>query len=159
MNQRKRIFSPAIVISAIIIAVLLFVFLGSTIWLVLPAPGTLPTSTIELAIIPAPSATATISLLSPTLTPETILSIVNGVSVGAYVQITGTEGHGLNLHQNPGVDSPVVTVAMDNEVFEVVEGPQTVDDYVWWYLRSSYDSNRAGWAASNYLTIMATPQP
>jgi hypothetical protein len=79
--------------------------------------------------------------------------------VGAYVQITGTEGHGLNLHQNPGVESSIVTVAMDDEVFEVVEGPQTIDDYVWWYLRSSYDSNRAGWAASNYLTIMATPQP
>ncbi len=159
MNQRKRLFSPTVIISAIIIAVLLFVFLGSTVWLVLPAPGTLPTSTIEMGIIPAPSATATISLLEPTPTPEVILSVINGVSVGAYVQITGTEGHGLNLHQSPGVDSSIVTVAMDDEVFEVVEGPQTIDNYVWWYLRSSYDSNRAGWAASNYLTIMATPQP
>jgi hypothetical protein len=43
---------------------------------------------------------------------------------------------------------------MDAEVFEVKEGPKEADGFTWWYLVAPYDTNRSGWAASKFLTVV-----
>jgi hypothetical protein len=79
------------------------------------------------------------------------------IGVGAYVQITGTEGSALNIRREPGLSSEVIFLAYDAEVFEVREGPMEVDGFTWWYLVTPVDEARSGWAAANYLTVVPNP--
>jgi hypothetical protein len=75
-----------------------------------------------------------------------------------YVQITGTGGAGLRLRNSPGVNSPPLFLGMDSEAFQVTDGPQTADGFTWFHLVAPYDKQRAGWAVSNYLSIIQQPQ-
>lgn len=98
-----------------------------------------------------------IGLLSsptPSLTVDPSNPGQNGLQVGFYVQITGTEGAGLNIRNNPGTSAEAMFVANESEVFLVVGGPVELDGYVWWQLNAPYDSSRQGWAAENYLHII-----
>lgn len=95
-------------------------------------------------------------LTSPTLTPtiDPNASGQSGVNIGRYVQITGTDGAGLNIRNNPGTSTDAMFIANESEVFLVVGGPEEVDGYVWWQLNAPYDKSRQGWAAENYLHII-----
>jgi len=73
------------------------------------------------------------------------------------VQITGTGGDGLRLRSEPGLGNTIRLVAMESEVFLVLEGPQTGDGLTWWYLAAPYDETRRGWAVSNYLATVKSP--
>lgn len=81
----------------------------------------------------------------------------NGISIGSYVEISGTGGVGLKMRLDPGKDSTPQFIAMENEVFEVKDGPRLSDDITWWLLVAPYDINRKGWAAGQYLTIINYP--
>ncbi len=80
------------------------------------------------------------------------------IAVGVYVQITGTGGDGLRLRSVPGLTSELLFLGEDAEVFLVRDGPQEANGYTWWYLVAPYDESRAGWAASNFLTVVPPPQ-
>lgn len=88
--------------------------------------------------------------VTPTFPPDEI-------RVGGYVQITGTQGEGLRLRATPGLTGQDVFLGYDEEVFQVREGPQQADGYTWWYLVASYDENRAGWAAADFLAVVPSP--
>jgi hypothetical protein len=124
-------------------------------------PGGYVFSTAVITLIPAPSLTPVI--LSPTAdhpstTPTSQVPVpTGGIAVGMYVKITGTNGNGLNLRTEPGTGSPIRFLGMDDEVFQVKDGPKQVDNLIWWYLQAPYDSTRNGWAAANYLTVIQTP--
>ncbi len=79
------------------------------------------------------------------------------ISIGRYVQITGTGGVGLRMRLAPGTESAPQFIAMENEVFEVKDGPISVDDFIWWFLVAPYDKNRQGWAAGSYLAVITNP--
>jgi len=113
--------------------------------------------TAFIILIPAPTITVTVpeAQFTPTLPPVT----KDGITMGSFVQITGTEGEGLRLREAPGTNKALRFVAMDEEVFEVKDGPREVDGYTWWFLVAPYDENRSGWAASTYLSLVSTPVP
>jgi len=118
-------------------------------------------STALITIIPAPSMTPAV-LIPPSVSPSasathSIPVLSGGIAVGAYVKITGTNGEGLNLRSAPGVNSPIRFLGMDAEVFLVKDGPEQVDNIIWWLLQAPYDATRNGWAAANYLTLIQTP--
>jgi len=75
--------------------------------------------------------------------------------LGAFVQVFNTSGSGLQIRSGAGVQNPPNFVALDAEVFEVVDGPVEVDGYTWWLLTAPYDETRSGWAASAYLEVIA----
>ncbi|OGO37909.1 MAG: hypothetical protein A2W35_07865 [Chloroflexi bacterium RBG_16_57_11] len=79
------------------------------------------------------------------------------IAVGAYVQIKGTAGSGLRFREQPGLEAPVLLLGAEAEVFQVKEGPQDADGYVWWYLVGPYDPARHGWAVANYLEVVQNP--
>ena len=120
-----------------------------------PPPG--------LTVIPGPTST----IYAPTATPTRVPTATSNmppspmpgmIGVGSSVQIFGTEGSGLNIREQPGLNTAVQFVALDSEVFEVQDGPQVVDDITWWYLVTPLDESRSGWAASNYLSLVAGSQ-
>ena len=118
--------------------------------------------TAVMYVIPAPSATppAPIASATPTAGPtEPIPTAPPGgaIAVGAYVQITGTGGDGLRLRADPGLEGTVRFLAIDAEVFQVMDGPRSVDGYNWWLLQAPYDPAVQGWAVENYLLVVQNP--
>jgi len=124
-----------------------------------PANPALAVSTAALTVIPAPSSTP-IPLPGDgaTVTPTPSGDVSHdGIALGMYVQISGTGGDGLKMRAGPGMESDTLFLGMESEVYQVKDGPKEVDGYTWWYLEAPYDQTRKGWAASKYLTIVASP--
>lgn len=142
------------------VALAIFLLLGALLSVVLFAKqGEAALPTAQILVIPAPSSTPVgNSPLFLTPTPITALNPGDGIVVGGYVQITGTDGAGLRLREGPGTSSKFLFLGMDSEVFQVMDGPQNADGYLWWRLVAPYDENRSGWAAADYLKVV-TEQP
>jgi hypothetical protein len=73
------------------------------------------------------------------------------------VEVSGTGNLGLRLRAEPGLNGEVRYVALETEVFQIQDGPQRRDGFVWWYLVAPFDPQRAGWAAANYLSLVQNP--
>lgn len=104
------------------------------------------TSTPVQPTPPEPDRRATAA--EPTPTPE-----ATGLPFGIedLVEVYGTAGDGLRLRSGPSLDASINAMGMDNEVFEVRDGPSQADDYTWWYLVNPYDNSRQGWGVETYL--------
>jgi hypothetical protein len=147
-------------LSALGVAVLILVLMFFANGAFAPAPPAEGFPTAPVTVFPGP--TSTLYVPTPTLTrvPTSTSNIPPSpmpgmIGVGSSVQIYGTEGSGLNIRSAPGLGSEVLFVALDSEVFTVQAGPEVVDDFTWWYLVTPLDETRAGWAASNYLSLVA----
>jgi hypothetical protein len=139
--------------------VLTFLFVGVLVFRPLPTTPRVPTAIIT--VIPAPCATPSpVSTLQPTQTATISVfptPLPGVITIGGYVQITGTGGDGLRLRSEPGLGNTIRFIAMESEVFLVLEGPQTADGLTWWYLAAPYEETRRGWAVSNYLATIKSP--
>jgi hypothetical protein len=111
----------------------------------------------DVTMIPASTSTSS-APPTPTIDPFASPTAPAGVAIGNYVQITGTEGQGLRIRKDPGLDGEFEFLAYDSEVFVVQDGPREVDGYVWWHLVAPYDDTRVGWAAADFLTYVPAPQ-
>lgn len=139
-----------IILIGLILVSLIIIFLGRN----LEVSGAV---TPAVTVIAAPTLTpkSLQATLIPSATPTSIFFLPEGViGVGAYVQVTGTEGAGLRMRSEPGLDSTVNFTALDAEVFLVIDGPIDADGYTWWYLEAPYDQTRNGWSAGDFLTAI-----
>lgn len=151
-----------VILGAIIVTgVLIFVL-----WILLetskPESGISAPATAVLNVVRAPTITATelIPTETPTSSDEADLPpspLPGELNIGESVQISGTGGDGLRLRSSPGLQGDVLFLGYEGEVFQVVQGPQSSDGYVWWYLVAPYDEKVQGWAVSNYLTVLQNP--
>lgn len=119
----------------------------------IPASVSPESPAVAMTMIPAPTSTPEPTKVLATVTPTAPPSI-EGILVGSYVQISGTEGQGLRLRSGPGIDNPPRFLGMDAEVFQVKDGPKRSDGFIWWFLEAPYDPERSGWAASKYLAVI-----
>lgn len=116
--------------------------------------------TAEIKIIPFPTKTSVRENPNVLETPVKSIPVeINGITTGSYVQVIGTGGTGLRLRSEPGSTAQTDSIATENEIFLVVDGPIIVDGYTWWKLEGTYQSDRIGWAAAEYLTPIITPTP
>lgn len=99
---------------------------------------------------PTPTATATASP-TPEVTPTETPPQAGTFSVGELVQVQGTQGDGLRLRADAGLEGEIRFLALEAEVFEVQEGPVEADGYTWWFLVNPYDTSKRGWGVANYL--------
>ncbi len=118
----------------------------------------------NVTVIPAPTQTNTVVAPTdlPTPTSEAPVILPDGViGINVYVKVTGTEGLGLRMRAAAGTGADINFLAMDDEVFKVVGGPEVSNGYTWWQLEAPLDENRSGWAAENYLMVfnVNTPTP
>jgi hypothetical protein len=115
----------------------------------------LTTPVANLTLLPADLIpTADLNLLTVTTTP-TLDPALEGISffqINSYVQISGTVGNGLHFRAEPGIDSAIVFIANESEVFKVIGGPVKSGQYIWWELIAPYDDNRRGWAVADFMT-------
>lgn len=152
----RSIFNPWVIFGAVAIGLLLLasamIFVGVT----RPESVALDPGTAVVNMISAPTDTP----VPPTATanPEpTQPPSVDGLYVGANVVISGTEGDGLRLRYTPGLNGKIRILGTEGEAFEIKDGPEESDNYVWWYLESETDSERRGWAVANFIKLADTP--
>ena len=108
----------------------------------------------NMTIIPAPTQTPTV--FAPTQLPTPTAEVPDilpegAIGIGSFVKVVGTKGLGLNIRAAAGRGHTVNFLANDAEMFEVIGGPEVVDDHIWWQLEAPLDSSRTGWAAEEYL--------
>ena len=160
MKLRNELLNKWVILGAVgIAACLMVVTLTAIGWRQARPGGEFGFAPADLTVIPASTSTPAAAptptidpVLAGTPTPEP-----GKIAVGVYVQISGTEGEGLRLRAAPGLNAEPLFMGYDAEAFQVREGPQEADGYVWWYLIAPYDETRAGWAAANYLTVIPSP--
>lgn len=153
----QQLFNKWVILGALLIAGLLLLITAISIGFTSPLqPSDVGFVPANLTVIPASTATsnapptATIDPFAPTPVPT-------GVAIGNYVQITGTDGEGLRIRSEPGLNGNPDFLGFDSEVFIVRDGPVALDGYIWWYLVAPYDETRAGWAASDFLSYIPSP--
>lgn len=125
-------------------------------------PRDLPEPTPEVTLLAAPTQTQVLSLPTSTAAPTSMATETlpeGAIVVGDYVKVIGTEGVGLRMRSDPGTTSTVLFMAMDEEVFLVIEGPVEEDGYVWYQLEAPYDETRTGWSADAFLTLIEDQEP
>lgn len=103
-----------------------------------PIRPAVPTATVAL---PTP-------ISSPTLPP-------GDFAIGVLVKVVGVGTSGLNIRSSPGYSGTPRFLAAEDEIFAIVDGPQTIDGLEWWRVEDPEDSQRFGWAARNYLMVIA----
>ena len=111
-----------------------------------------------ITVIPGPTSTPR-TAPSPTLDPAIITAtpLPNELTLNGFAQIKGTDGEGLRLRKTPGLEGELLFLGFDSEIFGILEGPEEVDGYTWWYLSAPYDDNRAGWAVADFLESIEAP--
>jgi hypothetical protein len=150
-------------LGAFAILILLLAIWGLALRALTPAKAAQVDPTAVLNVIPAPTATIPglpTAATTPTATPVAKVELStpapnDQIKGGDYVQIANTGGDGLRIRSGPGTQNPALFLGMDAEVFQVTDGPKTVEGITWFYLSAPYDENRKGWAASNYLSVVA----
>ncbi len=162
MEQLRKFFNLKVVLGAVAAGVCLFAGLLAFLFSARNEQPNPAASTAVLYVIAAPSATPLVPLASATPTPEPTAPnsgvTVDGVlAVGASVQITGTGGDGLRLRADAGLDGTVRFLAIDGEIFQVMDGPREVDGYSWWLLQAPYDPNVQGWAVDDFFVVVQNP--
>jgi len=153
----RQLFNRWVILGALILAGLLTLITVISIgWTNTPQSPDVGFAPADLTVIPAPTITPNVTA---TVTPDPFAPspTPTGIAVGTYAQITGTNGEGLRIRSEPGLTGEPVFLGFDTEVFLVQDGPREADGYIWWYLVAPYDENRAGWAASDYLTYIPAP--
>jgi hypothetical protein len=128
--------------------------------LIFPPRTTEWTPTAEIKIIPYPTKTSVDENTRALETPVQSIPVeIEGITSGVFVQVVGTGGTGLRLRSEPGSNGKTESIATENEIFLVVDGPIIIDGYTWWKLEGTYQSDRIGWAAAEFLTPIITPTP
>jgi hypothetical protein len=107
-----------------------------------------PTSVPTPAAAPTPSPTDTAEP-TPTISPD--------IAIGRYVRVAGTGGYGLSLRSGPGESYTRVDVALEGEVFIVVDGPTVSGGSEWWQIRGYENEEREWWAVGNFLEPVEHP--
>ncbi len=156
----RKYYTRGVILSALGLGVLFTVAAAFALFLYLPTSTSEPAQA-GLTWIPGPTNTpqppTATQVPTSTLTP-TFAPLQSGeLGIGSFVQIVGTEGAGLNIRSGPGLDTEIQFLGYDEEVFEVRDGPVESNGLTWWYLVTPVDESRAGWAASNYLSVVANP--
>jgi hypothetical protein len=118
-------------------------------WITRPGPSAAGAATAVFNVISAPSDTQIPMTTTLTNEPGALPSTpppppAGEIGIGAYVQVSGTAGTGLRLRSEAGLNSNVLLLAAEAEVFRIQDGPRDVDGYTWWYLVGPCSQTRTG---------------
>ena len=161
-NSGRSLINPGVTLGAILFGLALFGLAVGILWVFRPEPVPVAASTAILNIISAPTATS----VPPTATPTSIPTPTSDIppspgegilSVGAYVEISGTGGDGLRIRSDASLEGAVQALGIESEVFQITDGPREADGYTWWYLTAPYEDGPRGWAVANYLQVIQNP--
>jgi hypothetical protein len=105
-------------------------------------------------VLPTPAASPT---PLPTETLEPTPTVSPDIAIGRYVQVTDTGGYGLSLRSGPGQNYTRMDIALEGEVFVVVDGPTPSGGSEWWKIRDPENEQREWWGVGNFLEPVEHP--
>jgi len=148
--------TPWVLLGAVLISSLLMAVTFLFIWWT--SQGSVPSQpgTAIVNIIAVPTAIPVLPTPTSSInaTPQTSDNII---LVGTSVIVSGTGGDGLRLRFSPGLESKIRLLAPDGTQLQVMDGPQQMDNYTWWYLENPGDRNQRGWAVADFLSPVPSP--
>jgi hypothetical protein len=154
----RQLFNKWVIIGAVVLAGLLLLITAVSIGLTSARQNSdVGFTPADITVIPAPTSTSN-ALATATIDPFALTATPTGIAVGNYVQISGTEGQGLRIRSEPGLNGNFEFLGYDSEVFMIKDGPRQADGFTWWLLVAPYDETRTGWAASDFLAYVPAPQ-
>ncbi len=71
-------------------------------------------------------------------------------ATGMRVRVFNTGGEGLKIHNESNIESDTLTIASENSLWIIIEGPTINESRIWWKIQSQ-DSVMTGWAVQDYL--------
>ncbi len=71
-------------------------------------------------------------------------------AMGMRVRVSNTGGEGLKIHTEPTIESDTLTIASENSLWIIIEGPTINESRIWWKIQAQ-DSAVTGWAVQDYL--------
>jgi len=80
--------------------------------------------------------------------------IPSQIGPGCYVRVVNTQGTGLHLRAQPGLESPPLVNLPEGTVLLVVEGPHEADGHIWWKVRHE---DKLGWCVTDWLELCDAP--
>jgi hypothetical protein len=127
-----------------------------------PLPDATPLIAPSATVPPVQGAGATFegplpnfALEGPTLPPVVLSPTPIQITVGAAVIVDASDG--LNIRDAAGLSTNILYRADDQTLFNVIDGPQLVDNLTWWRVQSPIDPTQGGWAAADYLRVQSPP--
>ena len=95
------------------------------------------------------------------LAPHLVAAQDSGdIGIGDTVLI---DTDGVNLRENPGLDTEAITTLDNGVSLEIIEGPETVDDITWWMGvvldEDSVDQGVSGWVSEEFLAVDDVESP
>ena len=151
----KDILNPWVILGSILTATTLLLISLYAAGSLVPGSQESYTGQAGLTVIPVPTYTITPRPTAPQPTPTE--EVPSRLSVGSYVEISGTEGEGLRLRSSPSLSGEIVYLGLEGEVFFVEGGPQQGDGYQWLKLVAPLNEQRTGWAVTNFLVPAQSP--
>lgn len=109
-----------------------------------------PTATVAV-FVPAPTAAPT---ATPVPTPNVAVAPPE-VTAGYYARVVETGGVGVTVRNGPSTSNLPLTVAGENMIILVIEGPTAGGAYQWWRIR--LPDGTEGWVAGDFLEPSAAP--
>jgi len=153
-NIKGKFFTPNIIIATVIVIIFLCCLTNLVLQLIkLPFIST-SINKAWVTVLPASTETS-LPLLGADSNMETQQppeSISGLFAVGMKVKVARTDGDGLRMRSNAGLDFNVIHLAQENQEFIINNGPTIADGYVWWEIRSLNDTI-TGWAVQDFLDI------
>jgi hypothetical protein len=73
-------------------------------------------------------------------------------SVKMLVRISGTGEDGLRIRANAGLNEVTMFLGSEGEVFEIIDGPEIIDNSIWWKIQAIDNHSKFGWAVQVYLS-------
>ena len=147
----RSLFTSRVLLSGLLLGILLFVGALLLLWFTRPETQAIPPASVILNVTPAPTATQALPTPSTIPTATDTPESTGALSIGNFIQVTGTGGDGLRLRATPGLSGEIKTLGSEGEVYRVQDGPQEADGYTWWYLVDPDDETRQGWAVADFM--------
>lgn len=128
-----------------------------------PLPVTpLSPTLIVLTAPPSPPPTQTPPIPTPILLP-TVTAMPTAdpavapteVTAGFYARVANTDGFGVTIRGGPSTSNVAITVAQEDAILFVLDGPAEGNGFLWWRVRLM--DGTEGWAAADFLAPSDAP--
>jgi len=107
---------------------------------------------LEITAVPEEVKTQAAQEKAQATSVSTQTPVIPGVfAPDMVIVISGTQGEGLNIRQEPGTDRPIVYLAQEGETYTITDGPEIKDGLIWWMIDQTAEGIKSGWAVQDYF--------
>ncbi|NMC28810.1 MAG: hypothetical protein GYA45_01910 [Pelolinea sp.] len=111
----------------------------------------LPTAVLNITPYLPTSTVSSAYQTETAVSTEQTTAIPGVFATNMRVRVSNTGGDGLKIHKEPAIESDTLTIASENSLWIIVEGPTINQSRIWWKIQSQ-DNGTTGWAVQDYLT-------